>query len=316
MSSAPPTDPSRRGLLAGLACCAVTSAALGVVSRPAVSRAPAATLASESLGPSLLLIRGAGANVLALKSAEGLTFIDGGLAAHAGDVMRLAKAKLGTDAPHALVNTHWHPEHVGLNGIFGKAGARIVAHENTKLWLGTTVERELDKVYVAPLPPQARPNATTYSEDEFAVGDEVVHYGYLPQAHTDGDLYVHLRKANVLVTGGVVAGNGWSIVDYVTGGWINGLVAGQRSLLTLCNAQTRIVSCHGERVLTRKDLEDERAMLAKLSEQLGKMLRSGYGPADVLAAAPAREYEPRYGDASEFLTRSFRSLWGHMAPDA
>ena len=26
----------------------------------------------------------------------------------------------------------------------------------------------------------------------------MVHYGYLPQAHTDGDLYVHLRKANVL----------------------------------------------------------------------------------------------------------------------
>jgi hypothetical protein len=36
----------------------------------------------------------------------------------------------------------------------------------------------------------------------------------------------------------------------------------------------------------------------------------------VLAAAPAKEYEPRYGDATEFLTQSFRSLWGHMAPDA
>ena len=105
-------------------------------------------------------------------------------------------------------------------------------------------------------------------------------------------------------------------MDYVTGGWINGLVAGQRSLLQLCNADTRIIGAYGDRVLTRKDLEDERAILAKLSEQLGKMLRSGFAPADVLAAAPAKEYEPRYGDPTQFLTQSFKSLWGHMAPDA
>jgi cyclase len=317
MKKALSPDPSRRGLLKGLGFCAAASACNSLILRPALAaRAPAATLMSEALSPSLLWIRGAGANLLALKDARGLTFVDGGLAAHAGDVLKLARAQLGAGDPHTLINTHWHPEHVGLNETLGKAGARIIAHENTKLWLGTTVERELDKVFVPPLPPKARPNATTYTEDEFAVGDEVVHYGYLPQAHTDGDLYVHLRKANVLVTGGVLAGRGWSIVDYLTGGWINGLVAGQRSLLQACNSETRIVSCYGDRVLTRKDLEDERAMLAKLSEQLGKMLRSGFGPADVLAAAPAKEFEPRYGDATEFLMQSFKSLWGHMAPDA
>ena len=317
MKNALPLDRSRRGLLKGLGFCAAASA-VPLLSPPAAlaARAPAAMLTSEALSPALLWIRGAGANVLALKDAQGLTFIDGGLAANAGAVLKLAHAQLGTKSAHTLINTHWHPEHVGLNETLGKAGAKIVAHENTKLWLGTSVERELDGPAILPLPPKARPNSTTYTEGEFTAGDEVVHYGYLPQAHTDGDLYVHLRKANVLVTGGVVAGRGWSVVDYVTGGWINGLVAGQRSLLQLCNADTRIVGAHGDRVLTRKDLEEERAALAKLSEQLGKMLRAGFGPADVLAAAPAKEFEPRYGDATEFLTQSFKSLWGHMAPDA
>ena len=317
MKNASPPTVSRRGLLQGLSFCAAASATAALApSSTWAARSSAATLSSEALAPNLLWIRGAGANVLALKDSQGLTFIDGGLAAHAGEVLKLAKAKLGSGAVHTLVNTHWHPEQVGLNETLGRSGTKIIAHENTKLWLGTTVERELDKAAVPPLSPKARPNATTYTEGEFIAGDEVVHYGYLPQAHTDGDLYVHLRKANVLVTGGVVAGRGWSIVDYVTGGWINGLVAGQRSLLQICNAETRIVSCRGDRVLTRKDLEDERAALAKLSEQLGKMLRSGYAPGDVLAAAPAKEYEPRYGDATEFLTQSFKSLWGHMAPDA
>jgi cyclase len=304
---------TRRSLLRGLGYCA-TAAALAPLQ--AQARAAAPTLSTEALAPHVCIIRGAGSNVLALRDVQGLAFIDGGLANHSAAVLRLARETLGAGDAHTLINTHWHPEHVGLNETLGKAGARIIAHENTRLWLGTSVERQLDGPAVPPLPVKARPNKTTYSEDEISIGAEVLHYGYLPQAHTDGDLYVHLRKANVLVTGGVVAGNGWSIVDYVTGGWINGLVGGYRALEAICDAQTRIVSAYGERVLTRKDLEEERVILAKLSEQLGKMLRSGFGPADVLAAAPAREFEARYGDSSDFLNQSFRSLWGHMAPDA
>lgn len=316
MKKALPLELTRRGLLQGLGYCAAAAAVAPVFPREASARATAPQLTAEMLAPQVAWIRGAGANVVALKDAQGLVFIDGGLAAHASDVLKLARARLGAGTAHTLVNTHWHPEHVGLNEPLGKAGARIIAHENTRLWLSTSVELELDRLTIPPLPPKARPNATTYTEGEFTAGDEVVHYGYLAQAHTDGDLYVHLRKSNVLVTGGVVAGQGWTTVDYVTGGWINGLVAGQRALLQICNADTRIVTAYGDRLLTRKDLEDERTMLAKLSEQLGKMLRSGAAPADVLAAGPAKEYEARYGDSSRFLTQSFKSLWGHMAPDA
>ena len=274
-------------------------------------------LTTERLAPGVLLIRGAGANLLALADGNGhLAFVDGGLGEHAAAVLRLAENELDARGAHTVIDTHWHPEHVGLNAIVGKAGGKILAHENTRLWLGTSVEEQLGAKPIPPLPPQARPNETTYGEGELAIGEEVLRYGYLPQAHTDGDLYVHLKNANVLVTGGVVAGRGWSTVDYVTGGWINGMVAGYQRLVQLCNAETRIVTAHGDQLLTRKELEDERAIMAKLSEQLSKMLRSGFGPADVLAAAPAREFETRFGDSTEFLTQSFKSLWGHMAPDA
>jgi hypothetical protein len=46
------------------------------------------------------------------------------------------------------------------------------------------------------------------------------------------------------------------------------------------------------------------------------MMRAGYGPADMLAANPARDYVPRMGDATHFLTESFKSLWPRLAPDA
>jgi glyoxylase-like metal-dependent hydrolase (beta-lactamase superfamily II) len=313
MKDAPSATRTRRAVLRGLGCCVVASA---VVPSSIAARPARVALSTERLGPQLAWIRGAGCNVLALKDAQGLAFIDGGMAANAKSLEELARAELGAGPAHTLINTHWHPEHVGLNETLGRNGAKIVAHANTRLWLSTPVERKLDGPVVAPLSPKGLPNETTYGEGEIRLGDEVVQYGYLSQAHTDGDLYVHLRNANVLMTGGVVAGNGWSVVDYVTGGWINGLVGGYRTLAQRCTADTRVISAYGDRILTRKDLEGERDMLAKLSDQLGKMLRSGFGPADVLAAAPAREFEPRYGDSTEFLDQSFRSLWGHMAPDA
>ena len=148
------------------------------------------------------------------------------------------------------------------------------------------------------------------------IDDEVARYGYVPQAHTDGDLYVYFTKADVLVTGGVVAGDGWPTADWVTGGWINGTVTGYQQLAALCTDKTRVVTANGQRLLTKAELESERQVLQKIATELGRMMRAGYGPADVLAANPASDYTARLGDPTHFLTESFRSMWPRMAPDA
>ena len=57
-------------------------------------------------------------------------------------------------------------------------------------------------------------------------------------------------------------------------------------------------------------------IIADLADQLGKMMRKGFAPADMLAAQPAKAYEAKLGDATAFLTESFKSLWPRMAPDA
>jgi cyclase len=273
-------------------------------------------LVAEHLADNLLLVRGAGANVVALRDDAGLTFVDGGLAANSAALLSLAQRELGAKQVHTLINTHWHREQTGLNERLGKQGVKIIAHENTRLWLATTVRYEPDGPPFLPLPAAARPNDTTYNTGELKLGDETARYGYLSQAHTDGDLYVHFTRANVLVTGGVVAGNGWPTADWVTGGWINGTVAGYKTLMDLCNESTRVVTANGDRLFGKADLQGERDMLVKLSDQLGKMMRAGFGPADMLAANPARDYAAKMGDPTQFLTQSFKSMWPRMAPDA
>ena len=309
------TATRRRVLQAGLA----GAAALGLGSLgsalPALA-APAAPLRSQRLGAGLLLISGAGGNIVAARDERGLLLVDGGTAKAGPAALQLALSELGARRAHTLLNTHWHPEQTGLNELLGQQGARIIAHENTRLWLSTDVRMTPDAAPIKRLSAKARPNDTTYSTGSTTLGAETVSYGYLSQAHTDGDLYVKFAQANVLVTGGVVAGNGWPTADWVTGGWISGTVAGYKTLIGLCDAQTRVITANGAAIVGKSELEAEMAIIANIADQLTRMLRKGFAPADMLAAAPAKDYEAKLGDATQFLTESFKSLWPRMAPDA
>ena len=58
---------------------------------------------------------------------------------------------------------------------------------------------------MTPLPQAARPTKTTRAEGSMEFAGQQIDYGYMPAAHTDGDLYVHFPKLNLLVVGGVVS---------------------------------------------------------------------------------------------------------------
>lgn len=305
--------------------------ALGA-SLPLAGCAPtgSASLTVTPLAEGLVLIAGAGANVVAARGPDGAVVVDGGLAEHADTLARAIARELGTRDVVALFNTHWHPEHVGLNGRLGPRGTPIVAHENTRLWLTQEIERPWEDFVHQPLPKEAQPSRTFYDTGEMALGDETISYGYLHQAHTDGDMFVHFREANVLVAGGVASGAGWAEVDWWTGGWIGaggttlnanfvptsgGMVGGIARLIELVDDETLIVPAQG-RVLGRGDLEAQLQMYGELAGQLRDMLFRGFGPEDVIAAEPAKVYEAELGSSETFLTLAFESLWGHFAPDA
>lgn len=304
----------RRGFLG--ASIGAATLGLGAWAPLEAATAPRGAPVALRLADHLLLITGAGGNIIAARDAEGLLLVDGGTREAGPAALQLALRTLGAKRAHTLVNTHWHADRTGLNEVLGRSGARIIAHENTKLWLSTDVRYTPDGTPVRRLPPVARPNTTTYGNGSLQLGDEEVRYGYLSQAHTDGDLYVKFVKANVLVTGGVVAGNGWPTADWVTGGWITGTANGYRTLIEQCDDTTRVVTANGQVVIGRQELEAERAVVSELATQLTQMLRKGYAPADMLAAAPAKAHVAKYGDATQFLTESFKSLWPRMAPDA
>lgn len=297
---------------------------LGLAAGVAMSQAPLASawaasrrgsLVSTPLPGGLFLVSGAGGNVVVGRDTEGALMVDGGTADRARDLQKRVLQETGAKRIHTLINTHWHPEQTGSNVLLGKAGARIIAHENTRLWLTASNPLVGQAGTYGPLAAAARPNATTYANGSLALGTERVDYGYLLQAHTDGDLYVHFRQANVLVAGDVVCNDGWPVIDWRTGGWIGGMVDGLSKLIALSDASTRIVPGRGP-VLSRADLEVQRTQYATIFERLEALMRQGKGPEEALAAQPTKEFDAARGDPSQFVTLAFQSMWGHFAPNA
>ena len=208
--------------------------------------------------------------MLALTGVDGAALVDGASAGVSAALLKAVAALPGAGTIHTLFNTHWHPEQTGLNETLGKAGATIIAQENTRLWLTTDVTWPWSHETVQPLPKGARPNKTFYSRGELAAGGKHIEYGHLRDCpHTDGDMYVFLPDANVLAVGGALSGDGWQLPDWWTGGWIGGLVGGLQHLLKIANADTRIVPARGP-VLSRAELQRQYEMYNVVWERLAQ----------------------------------------------
>ena len=271
----------------------------------------AGELEAVELATGVKLISGAGSNVLAVAGPEGALLVDGGLAQHAPGLVQRALAETGTKKIARLINTHWHPEATGANELLGPKGTPILAHENTRLWMGTEItSRWQDKVY-SPRALKARPSESFYTTKEIALGSETIQCGYLLQAHTDGNIYVRLRNANIIAAGGVLSAKGWPLIDWQTGGWIGGMVRGIETLIAQTDDSTIIVPADGP-PLKRQDLIKQREMYVTIMGRLKTMMESGFSADKVVAGAPAKEFEAERGDASEFLRLAFRSFWGHV----
>jgi cyclase len=261
------------------------------------------------------LLQGAGCNVLALPAPEGALMIDGGRAANADALLAAVRSATGASRVHTLVNTHWHPEQVGANEAVGRAGGAIVAHEKTKVLLSSTVYAAIGLTgRVPPLPQAARPTKTVRSDGSLEFPGQQIDYGYMPAAHTDGDIYIHVPKLNLLAVGGVVSAEEWPLLDYKNGAWLGGRVRAVERLATLVTPDTRVVPSTG-RVMTGADIVRQRDMFQKFFSTMIGFLNMGLGPEDMAQRKPLRDYEAEFGDSTKFAYDAMRSMMIAYVPD-
>jgi glyoxylase-like metal-dependent hydrolase (beta-lactamase superfamily II) len=288
------------------------------------------------------LVTGAGGNVVLVKGPHGVVVIDSGDAAHSSDLFSLVRDFGGGKLPVALFNTHWHWDHTGANERFGKAGVPIIAHENTRLWLGMEFTVAWEHRDYLPRPKAALPTQVFFrGPQKFEAAGIMIEYGWLPRAHTDGDLYVRIPDRNVLVTGDLFVADRYPVVDVDTGGWIGrtgpsariraaqklsddeitamrrrsigwngGLTDANFALLDLCDANTIVIPGTGPQQ-SRSELAAQNAMLEEFSNRLDELIYKGQGIDEILAARLTAKHDAKRGDPTTFITNSWLSMRGY-----
>jgi len=113
------------------------------------------------------------------------------------------------------------------------------------------------------------------------------------------------------MVGDVVASNTYPVLDWSTGGWITGMVEGQKTLLTVANAETRIIPGTGG-AITRADLEAQLAKLNTIRDNLIKSFRQGKSPKEMQAEGLTKDFDAQWGNPEQFLSNAYRGLWGHV----
>ncbi len=279
------------------------------------SRARAdASLTLVPLAGRLALIQGAAANILVASSGKELLLVDGGSAADARAVLKLLDQKYPGQPLRAVVNTHWHWDQTGFNGTARAHGADVLAHENTRLWLTTTVNSRWENKVYKPQPAAALPNRTFfYGPQQFDFGGSKVEYIHLDPAHTDGDVYVRFAEENVIAAGGVLSPGRYPVIDAATGGWLGGINGALRTIGGVADASTKLVPATGP-VAGLTELKQQQDMGNAIVGRMSEIYRKGGTFADFVATNPTRDFDAKFGDPGQFLKLAYETASYQVNP--
>ena len=296
----------------------VLPSGFGFISNAAAADAPTASSAATpppmtvtSLGDRLTLIAGLGGNIVQLGGSGGSLVIDCGYPNLAEKTMgELRKA----GALSMLVNTHWHLDHSGANQQCAEAGARIVAHENCRKRLATEQYIEpLDLKFPAS-PARALPNVTFNAETVLHLNEDDIRLVPVPPAHTDGDLLVRFEKADLIHFGDLFFNGMYPFIDWSSGGWLGGMIAGVRTGLQMAGPKTRHVPGHGP-LATTEELKNYLGFLETMQARFEKLKAEGKTADEVLAAGPAKEFDEKLGQGflkpDQFVRITYTGLLKH-----
>src|SRR5262249_820066 len=149
-------------------------------------------------------------NLFFVDGPQGVLLVDTNWAQMIGKITA-AIAKTTTKPVTMVINMHAHPDHLGGNEVLGKAGALIIASENTRKHMANGMS--FFGQTIPPYPATALPEVTV-SDATIYFGEETIRLIRAPNAHTDSDLMIYFEQANVAHIGGVFGNSmGYPLFD-------------------------------------------------------------------------------------------------------
>ncbi len=247
---------------------------------------------SVELAPGLYSLFGLGGNMALLTGPDGAVLVDDQFAQLAPKI-RAAIALLTERPVRFVIDTHWHFDHTGGNEAFGGTGSIIVAHENTLKRLSTRQLVDVYNVETLPSPHAALP-VVTFAEDlQLHLNGQDIDAVHVKNAHTDTDVLLFFKQANVIHTGDTFLNGTYPFIDMGSGGSIDGILAACTLSLARSDARTQIIPGHGP-MAKRPDLQSWCDMLVTIRTRVVSAIRAGQTLQQVLAAKPTAEFNDRF----------------------
>jgi cyclase len=240
----------------------------------------------------IYMLKGSGGNIGVLTGSDGILMVDDQFAP-LSDKIRSAIQSLDQTGIKFLVNTHIHGDHTGGNENFKRTGITIFAHDVVRERMMKESINPVTKAVTPPREKDAWPVVTFSDGICFHLNGEDINAFHVTNGHTDGDVVVYFKKANVFHMGDMFVRYGYPAIDYSSGGGINGFITYLDKVLTLMNENSKVIPGHGE-LATKADVKLFRDRLKDIRDQVAAALKKGKKVEDIASLGITDKYDPEW----------------------
>ena len=282
------------------------------------------------------MLVGAGGNITVSAGDDGVLVVDTGTAAMSDKVLAAIRTISPRGTIRYVVNTDEGEEFTGGNEKIALAGNTIRFRVATDPRVSDALAKDRASVISfvsvfermsAPTGKVAARSEDAWPDDTYSSAQKKLYFNnqpvlimHVPSA-TDGNSIVHFRIDDVISVGDLVDMTNYPFIDVKAGGSIDQVVEGLNRVLDLTVPNTKsemgtlVIPGHG-RLLDQYDVAYYREMTAIIRDRIKDGIKRGQTLAQIKAAKPTLDYDPRFGHApgawttDMFIEAAYRSLGG------
>jgi cyclase len=255
-------------------------------------------------GP-IYVIEGLGGKIGVSAGDDGVFIVDDQYAPLAPKILQAIRS-VSSEPIRFVINTHWHGDHMGGNKPIVEAeGSVVIAHDNAREHLIRDFDNQLWGLVEA-ADEAAWPIMTFDQNLSLHLNGEEARLVYVPDAHTDSDIVVWFKNSNVLHTGDAYAG-GYPLLDWPSGGTIDGFLNAYQVLYEMVDDQTIIIPGHGG-FSNRDALTRSHEAVRQIRDRIKVMISEGATEDEAVRAKPTAEWDSELANGfvnGEYVTRTF-----------
>ncbi len=237
----------------------------------------------------IYMLLGSGGNIGVSVGGDGILLIDTQFA-ELMEKIKAAIAEIDKGPIRIVLNTNWHYDHAYGNEPLGKSGALIMAHENTRMRMTREQNYPDFDMKMPALPEAALPSVTFTDSLTLHFNGEEIRVTHIEKAHSDADIVIYFKKANVIHTGDLYFTALYPYIDVSHGGSIDGMIAAAERISGMIDENTKIIPGHGP-LSNMEELKTYRDMLVTIRDRIKKQIEEGKTLEEVIASKPTAEFD-------------------------